>query len=134
VPEPALRAMPEAVALGTSPAMPEDRDIAAVAATFSVSKQVLWYRLRDVDLISRNRFAAKWPLWSQQKKPPKPKLKGGPPAPVRVLAGRGLRFTSLVLQASNERLLTTNEALDYLGIRLGDLEDVEREFRRRASA
>jgi hypothetical protein len=51
-----------------------------------------------------------------------------------VLAGRGARFTGLVLAANSERVLTTNEALDYLGIRLDDLEGVEAELRRRTVA
>lgn len=50
--------------------------------------------------------------------------------PVRVLSSRGLRFTGLVLDANNERLLTTNETLDYLAIQLKYLDGVEAEARR----
>jgi Zn-dependent peptidase ImmA (M78 family) len=132
VPEDVLRGMPEALKLGTSPEIPTDAQIGAIAGAFSVSKHVLWYRLRDTGLISTQRFAAKWPLWSHQKATPKTKRKGGPKAPVRVLSSRGLRFTSLVLDANHEQLITTNETLDYLAIQLGDLEAVELEARRRA--
>jgi Zn-dependent peptidase ImmA (M78 family) len=132
VPEEVLSAMPEALKLGTSAETPTDAQISAVAGVFNVSKQVLWYRLRDTGLISTQRFAAKWPLWHHQKTQVRPKRKGGPKAPVRVLSSRGLRFTSLVLDANHEQLITTNETLDYLAIQLGDLEAVEQEARRRA--
>jgi Zn-dependent peptidase ImmA (M78 family) len=129
-----LRSQQDIMAFGTSSAIPDERAVAAAAAVFSVSKQVLWYRLRDTGVISKGRFAAKWPLWSSQKPKKKAKQKGGPTTPIRVLAARGMRFTGLVLAANNERTLTTNEALDYLGIRLDDLEAVEHELRRRSVA
>ena len=79
VPAEILRATPEAIRLGGAE-MPTDGAISAVAGTFSVSKQVLWYRLRDLGMISRQRFAAKWPGWLSQK-PRKRKISGGPKTP-----------------------------------------------------
>jgi Zn-dependent peptidase ImmA (M78 family)/transcriptional regulator with XRE-family HTH domain len=131
VPEDLLRAMPEALKLGTSEIIPTDNAIATVSNVFGVSKQVFWYRMRDTGLISKQRFAAKWPLWRQHKPKKRAKRTGGPPASVRVLSSRGLRFTGLVLEANNESLLSTNETLDYLAIQLKDLESVEQEARHR---
>ncbi len=116
VPGDALAAMPEARALGEAATTPSDRDIAPVAAMFRVSKQVLWYRLRDTDLITTQRFAAKWAAWAHQSPPPKSKGGSRQPPGKRVLNQKGLSFTGLVLDARGERLITTNEALDYLAI------------------
>lgn len=132
VPGEAIVAMPEARALGGSTGMPSDAEIAAVAAKFRVSKQVLWYRLRDTEIITRQRFAAKWAAWGHWAPSPRRRQSGGLPPRIRVLNQRGVRFTSLVLDAHSDQVITTNEALDYLGARLTDLSDVEAEARRRA--
>lgn len=134
VPAEALLAMPEAVGLGTSAEMPSDAVIGTVAGAFSVSKQVLWYRLRDVGMISKQRFAAKWPLWLRLRPRTRASRRGGPTAPVRVLSSRGVRFTNLVLDARVDQLLSTNETLDHLGITLDDLDEVETAARQRAVA
>ena len=59
-----LAAMPEARALGEAATTLSDRNLAAVAVTFRVSKRVLLYRLRDTDLITTQRFVAKWAAWA----------------------------------------------------------------------
>ena len=130
VPSDALGGMPEAQALGASPTMPSDDEIQKVADRFRVSKQVIWYRLRDLEIISRLRFAAKWAAWRGQKLPTRrPRT---PRVGVRVLNRRGVRFTGLVFDARTDASITTSEALAYLSIRLSDLDEVEAELRRRA--
>jgi hypothetical protein len=122
--------MPEARALADSPTMPLDAELAAVADKFRVSKQVLWYRLRDTGLIDRYRFAAKWAAWRRYVPPP---TRGRtPPVGVRVLNRRGMRFTGLVFDARADESITTNDVLDYLAIHVADLDKVEAELRRRA--
>jgi Zn-dependent peptidase ImmA (M78 family) len=131
VPGDALAVMPGVQALGSSATMPLDGDIEAVADKFRVSKQVLWYRLRDLEIISRQRFAAKWASWRHWK-PPKGRGRT-PRVGIRVLNRRGLRFTGLVFDARTEAAITTNDALAYLAIQLSDLDEVEAELRRRAN-
>ncbi len=130
VPADALAAMPAAQALGESPTMPSDGDIEKVADRFRVSKQVLWYRVRDLEIISRERFAAKWAAWRHWV-PPKGRGRT-PRVGIRVLNRRGLRFTSLVFDARAESAITTSDAVAYLSIKLSDLDEVEAELRRRA--
>lgn len=125
VPADELRALDSAREFGTSAALPDDKAISAVAGHFRVSKQVLWYRLRDTDLIDATRFAAKWGLWSRQTPPARKKGGGGlRPAP-KALNRNGRRFTGLVLDARGDHVITTNDALDYLSVRLKDLEELE---------
>ena len=125
VPNDELRSLDAARELGTSVALPDDKAISAVAGHFRVSKQVLWYRLRDTNLIDGTRFAAKWGLWNRQGRPAKKKGGGGlRPAP-KALNRHGRRFTGLVLDARGDNVITTNDALDYLAVRLKDLEELE---------
>jgi Zn-dependent peptidase ImmA (M78 family)/transcriptional regulator with XRE-family HTH domain len=130
VPNRTLRALPEAIALAASPTMPSDDDLEAIADRFHVSKQVLWYRLRDVGLIDINRFAAKWTAWRRQPAPKRfirtPRV--GP----KTLNRRGVRFTGLVFGARADENITTNDVLSYLEIHAGDLDEVESELRRRS--
>ena len=129
VPSDSLRSLPAAVALSKEPAMPSDAAIEAIAAHYRVSKQVLWYRLRDLEMITVTRFAAKWAAWAGWNPPAS---RGRTPAVgPRTLNRRGTRFTRLVVDGLALERVTTNDVLEALSIRLGDLDAVEAELRRR---
>jgi Zn-dependent peptidase ImmA (M78 family) len=129
VPSDSLRSLPAAVALSKEPAMPSDAAIEAIAARYRVSKQVLWYRLRDLEMITMTRFAAKWAAWAGWT-PPKGRGRTPPVGP-RTLNRRGTRFTRLVVDGLALERVTTNDVLEALSVRLGDLDAVEAELRRR---
>lgn len=129
VPSDSLRSLPAAVALGRESVMPSDAAIEAIAARYRVSKQVLWYRLRDLEMITMTRFAAKWAAWADWT-PPKGRRRTPPVGP-RTLSRRGTRFTGLVIDGLALERVTTNDVLESLSVRLGDLDAVEAELRRR---
>jgi Zn-dependent peptidase ImmA (M78 family) len=55
--------------------------------------------------------------------------KGGPiPMPVKTLASAGRGYTRLVLSAYDQRLISTNAASDYLGVRPKHFDNIRREL------
>jgi Zn-dependent peptidase ImmA (M78 family) len=95
-----------------------------LAAEFRVSRQVIWYRLLDVGMISAAQFSAQWEAWEKAGPPRRtrdsqPKIARWQKAAWRL----GPRMVSRLLQAEAQNELSTSEMLGYLDV---PLESVER--------
>jgi len=106
-------------------APPADDDLRTLAARFSVSKFVLWYRLRDLGYVTDEVFHEKWSHWPPvaDLRPP-PTGGGGETRAETALRELGPRFVSLVISARNRDLLSTADALGFLRVHVEDLDEL----------
>ncbi len=98
------------------------RDLVRAARRFGVSTQVVWRRMLDVGLVDKRRY---WPvarrLQESGAKTPIQATKRPIPVAVHSLAQNGPLLTGLVLGAADRGVITNNEALDYLAVRVAHL-------------
>jgi len=106
--------------------VPSDSLLAPLTARFQVSRPVVWQQLYAHRVISREVFGQKWAQWESQfrKQPRTSRLPGPVPTPRRVVAEKGRGFVGLVLEAEERGAITRRDALDYLGIREKDHDNV----------
>ncbi|HUY57509.1 MAG TPA: ImmA/IrrE family metallo-endopeptidase [Candidatus Micrarchaeaceae archaeon] len=97
-------------------AVPSDDALNPIANRYRVSRQVVWYRLFAVGLVTESVFRAKWAEWRGR---PTPKPSSGGKARTsaeRAMAQYGSGFVNVVLSAHGSGKLSTSDALDYLSI------------------
>lgn len=131
VPGEALRADPIAVEIAKANIVPEDSLLDRLARRFHVSWAVIWYRMRQLDLVPQSVFTKKWQDWDWFPIPPDGG--GGMTTPERVVATYGLGFTHLVLSASGQNRVTAADAAQYLGLAPWHLDDIQSEVSSRAA-
>jgi len=96
-----------------------------MAATFCVSKHVVWRRMQVTCLGSMSAYRARLARWERMPIPRTPKRRGGPSPAQRSVSERGHRFSALVLDARDRGIITYRDVSDYLSVRLQHLEKVE---------
>jgi Zn-dependent peptidase ImmA (M78 family)/DNA-binding XRE family transcriptional regulator len=94
------------------------------ARQFKISEQVVLWRLRDLDVISRDAFQIGMERLVARAK--RMKRRGGPVTPAKkCVAENGPLFTSLVIEAKGRGILTYSDVSDYLSVRLKHLPEIE---------
>jgi Zn-dependent peptidase ImmA (M78 family) len=98
--------------------------VQGVARQFKVSEAVALWRLRDLDMVSKQPFQAAMQRLTAAAK--QMKKRGGAVAPAKkCVAENGPFFTSLVLEAKGRGLVTYSDVSDYLGAQLKYLPEIE---------
>ncbi len=102
-----------------------------LAGRYRVSRQVVWYRLRTVKLITEAAFRERWNLWSGPFPAPR-KTSGTPqiPAATRALSERGAALVATILEAEHRQLLPLADAVDLLGVKTKDIPKLEERLAR----
>jgi Zn-dependent peptidase ImmA (M78 family) len=118
VPENQLRAL---VAGRELDANIEDASLESLAGRFQVSKEVLWYRLRRLDLISEQTFSEKWPTWRKRWGHTPTSGGAAETAVQRTIRQLGRGLVQPVLQAEQVGAVPAQQAAELLGIRAKDL-------------
>lgn len=100
-----------------------------VARYFKVSKYVVLISLRMRGDLSKTAFAQIYNRWqsldeAQRRRPQKPSA-GGPSAIQKCNRQHSKTFISLVLESVNRGLITTHDAVTYLGVKLKDFRKLE---------
>lgn len=131
VPGVALKADPLAAEIARAKTVPEDNVLERLGRRFHVSWAVIWYRMRQLELVSQAVFTKKWADWDWYPMPPEGG--GGMTTPERVVATYGVNLTRLVLSASGQNVVTLADAGLYLGFAPWRLGDVELEVASRAA-
>jgi len=100
-------------------------ELTEVAATFCVSKDVVWRRMQGTGLVSLAAYRARLARWDRMPIRRTPKRRGGPSPAQRCVSERGHRFSALILDARDRGIITYSDVSDYLSVRLRHLEKVE---------
>ncbi len=116
---------------GVSP-KDEDAAIKQIADRYRVSKDVVLIKLRTAERISEAEFNRIYSRWKKKRsgevkilaKPPA-KQNTGPSALQICMRQRGTPFVDLVLGAMKRGVITDHDALNYLGIKIKDLDKLE---------
>ena len=125
--------IPKKALLGKVPANEMTyKEIITLAKSFSVSKYMTLVRLKVTDLISNKNYLELAGLFDKEriktseitKKEKIGKNVMGQPQYRRCISEKGEKFISLVLENMRENNITTAKALDFLSIRLDNLEKV----------
>lgn len=124
VPLDALRAESDVTQLPSSLDEMEQR-LAESAKAFKVSRYVILRRLLIGDYVSLERFRRMMNRWAKEGERAQ-RRGGGQRPPARVLSELGGRFVSLVLEAHDRGLVTSNDVAGYLSLNLKYLGDVQR--------
>jgi len=105
-----------------------------LASSFKVSQQVILFRLWHMGLVSEQRHWAEYARVRQeaeaelaQQGERQQRGAGGPPPARQAVQKRGRLFTRLVLEGLERQTVSYTEAIDYLDIRLKNLEKVRQE-------
>lgn len=100
--------------------------IEQIAKQFKVSKHVIWRRMQLADLISLEKYKTKCEEWEREaeRRGQRKQFFRVHPSK-RCIQEKGLRFTSLVLEAKYRDLITYSDVADYLSIRVKYLEKVQ---------
>ena len=125
VPPEALTADEDARQITAGEAATEEL-VRRIATRFKVSPAVMWYRLRQVGLITQAAFDASWDTWVAWR--PRPSGGGGGQGTAKaVVRDYGLGFPDLLLTASRRGLITAADMSQYLGVRHDTLRSIEAE-------
>jgi Zn-dependent peptidase ImmA (M78 family)/transcriptional regulator with XRE-family HTH domain len=110
----------------TGPEPPRGHLFSPLIGHFRVSRQVIWYRLRQLKLIDEELFDSKWSQWASRLRKPisGPSDGGGMTRIDRAVHENGHRFVALILEAEHKGQVSTPDALDLLRVRVSELEDV----------
>jgi Zn-dependent peptidase ImmA (M78 family)/transcriptional regulator with XRE-family HTH domain len=126
VPSDALKSHPRLGPIVEAKGIPSDSLLTPLANSFAVSRQVIWYRLFETSLISKTKYAAKWPEWISQRKIPQ-KAGSGPKrsAARKSFDENGPAVVGAVLEAYDRKIIGLNDTTDWLDVRTKDLEPLE---------
>lgn len=103
-----------------------DELVKRIANRFKVSPAVMWYRLRQVGLITEALFDSSWDAWVAWL--PSGKEGGGGQVTAKaVVRDFGVGFPGLLLTASRRGLITAADVSQYLGVRHDTLQSIEAE-------
>jgi Zn-dependent peptidase ImmA (M78 family)/transcriptional regulator with XRE-family HTH domain len=95
-----------------------DRVLKSLASRFHVSRQVIWYRLRDLRLISVDTFHGRWAEWAHERRPA-PRNSAPHIARWQKAAWRfSPALIDRLLRAEERNELTMSEVLTYLDVPL----------------
>jgi Zn-dependent peptidase ImmA (M78 family)/transcriptional regulator with XRE-family HTH domain len=109
--------------------VPSDADLAPLTARFSVSAQVIWFRLHALDYVNDERYRAKWAQWQQRKyEPGQGQGGGGETGAARTLHENGGAYVSAVLEARNRGLVSLAQVTEWLEVRSRDVLTLEEQL------
>lgn len=110
----------------SGPEPPSDSLFSPHTSRFRVSRQVLWYRMKQLDLIDQQLFDAKWAQWAARNRSRKPSGDGGGGMTrvERAIHEGGHRLIATVVAAESRGDLGTADALNLLRIKTNELRDV----------
>jgi len=129
VPSHQLESDPSAIQISKLGQPPTDAKLARLSARFKVSQQVIWYRLRQVGLISPDVYREKWALWANRTYAPPSRDADRAPqisAARRSVFENGRPFVATVLEAFDRGLVGVTDVVDWLDIRVKDIPKVEK--------
>ncbi len=121
VPLDVLVQLEEARKLAAMPALPSEADFGPLKRVFKVSSQVLWYRLRDADLIKGDRYLGLWSLWASQSPSPRSLFGRSQDRPHRAISQYGRRFVSSILEAEGRGYIGFGDVLNYTRVRADEV-------------
>jgi Zn-dependent peptidase ImmA (M78 family) len=99
----------------------------------STSSEVIMRRLATLGLVSEALYRKKRDAWLALGKANKSRTQGGPRIEVKTISKDGPGYTRMVLSAFDQRLISTNTASDYLGVKPCHFPNIRRELRHRPS-
>ncbi|HEV7405325.1 MAG TPA: XRE family transcriptional regulator [Chthoniobacteraceae bacterium] len=110
----------------------EDRDLQLMAQKLKVSPEAILRRMSSLGIATEALYRRKRTEWGAALwYVPAPAGGGGPPPSVKTIAKDGRGYTRLVLDAYDQRLITTSTASDYLGARPRHFPDIRRALSQR---
>ena len=111
----------------------DDDALRRLAQKVKVSPEVILRRLVTLHKAHEGVYRSKRETWSAQPSYIPPPSSGGPPMEVRTIANDGRGYTRLVMNAYDQRLISTNAASDYLGVKPRHFSNIRRELSLRPS-
>jgi Zn-dependent peptidase ImmA (M78 family) len=106
----------------------EDDSLRLLAQRVKVSPEVILRRLVTLHQASAGVYRTKRDAWGKTTWYVKASTGGGPPVEVKTVANAGRGYTRLVLNAYDQRLISTSAASDYLGVKPRHFNNIRREL------
>lgn len=106
----------------------EDNSLRLLAQKVKVSPEVILRRLVTLHQASAGVYRTKRDAWGKATWYVKASTGGGPPVEVKTVANAGRGYTRLVLNAYDQRLISTSAASDYLGVKPRHFNNIRREL------
>ncbi|MDT7602050.1 MAG: hypothetical protein QOF61_47 [Acidobacteriota bacterium] len=102
-----------------------DEELSGLSSRYSVSLEVILRRLLSLGRTTQDFYQLKREEWKKSKK------KGGgfAPMPLRIVAASGKTFVRLVLDSYHQDKISSTDAAQYLGTKLGHLPEIEQAVR-----
>jgi Zn-dependent peptidase ImmA (M78 family) len=123
----------EEVAAYRTASQGDDQNLQQLAQRLKVSPEAILRRMVTLGIASERTYLRKREAWGTTVwYVSAPSGGGGPPVEVRTVAKDGPVYTRLVLDAWDQRLITTNTASDYLGVKPRHFGNIRRELSLRA--
>lgn len=114
-----------------SAARGDDETLRKLSQDVKTSAEVILRRLVTLGLASETVYRRKRDGWLALRKRDKAKTQGGPSVEVKTISKDGPGYTRLVLHAFDQRLISTNAASDYLGVKPRHFPNIRRELTHR---
>ena len=111
----------------------DDEALRKLSKDVNTSAEVILRRLVTLGLASEAVYRRKRDHWLALGKRDKAKTNGGPSMDVKTISKDGPGYTRLVLNAYDQRLISTNAASDYLGVKPLHFPDIRRRLMDRPS-
>ena len=106
----------------------DDDALRRFAQAVNLSPEVILRRLVTLNKASEAVYRSKRHQWTGTPWPEQAKSSGGPPEEIKIIARDGPRYTQLVMNAYDQRLISTNAASDYLGVKPRHFPNIRREL------
>jgi Zn-dependent peptidase ImmA (M78 family)/transcriptional regulator with XRE-family HTH domain len=119
---------PKVAALYRGAASGEDNSLRLLAQRVKVSPEVILRRLVTLHQASAAVYRTKRDAWGKTTWYVKASTGGAIPMQVKTLASAGRGYTRLVLNAYDQRLISTSAASDYLGVKPRHFNNIRREL------
>jgi Zn-dependent peptidase ImmA (M78 family) len=115
----------------SSAARGDDETLRKLSQDVNTSTEVILRRLMDLGFAPEAVYRRKRDGWLSLGKRDKAKSQGGPSMEVKTISKDGPGYTRLVLDAFDQRLISTNAASDYLGVKPRHFPNIRRELTHR---
>lgn len=106
----------------------DDDSLRRLAQKVKVSPEVILRRLVTLQMAPEGTYRSKRDAWGATLWYVPPPSGGGPPEEVKTIAKDGRGYTRLVMNAWDQRLISTNAASDYLGVKPRHFTNIRREL------
>ena len=119
---------PKVAAQYRGAALGEDNSLRLLAQRVKVSPEVILRRLVTLQQASAGVYRTKRDAWGKTTWYVKASTGGAIPMQIKTLASAGRGYTRLVLNAYDQRLISTSAASDYLGVKPRHFNNIRREL------